>query len=82
MRFPRHSGHGVAFARSCARRRRPSASLRTGPPCRRWNAWSQGGWDRLVVMENEKIVGLVTRSAIAHFTCSCIISDEIRRASV
>jgi CBS domain-containing protein len=27
----------------------------------------QGGWDRLVVMENEKIVGLVTRSAIAHF---------------
>jgi Zn-dependent protease len=27
----------------------------------------QGGWDRLVVMENEVIVGLVTRSAIAHF---------------
>ena len=27
----------------------------------------QGGWDLLVVMENEKIVGLVTRSAIAHF---------------
>jgi CBS domain-containing protein len=27
----------------------------------------QGGWDRLVVMENEKIVGLVTRSGIAHF---------------
>ena len=27
---------------------------------------AQGGWDRLVVMENEKIVGLVTRSAIAH----------------
>ena len=27
----------------------------------------QGGWDRLVVMENEKIVGLITRSAIAHF---------------
>jgi len=27
----------------------------------------QGGWDRLVVMENEEIVGLVTRSAIAHF---------------
>jgi len=27
----------------------------------------QGGWDRLVVMENEAIVGLVTRSAIAHF---------------
>jgi Zn-dependent protease/predicted transcriptional regulator len=27
----------------------------------------QSGWDRLVVMENEKIVGLVTRSAIAHF---------------
>jgi CBS domain-containing protein len=28
---------------------------------------AQGGWDRLVVMENEKIVGLVTRSAIARF---------------
>ena len=27
----------------------------------------QGEWDRLVVMENEDIVGLVTRSAIAHF---------------
>ena len=27
----------------------------------------QGGWDRLVVMENEDIVGLITRSAIAHF---------------
>ncbi len=27
----------------------------------------QGGWDRLVVMENEVIVGLITRSAIAHF---------------
>jgi predicted transcriptional regulator len=27
----------------------------------------QGGWDLLVVTENEKIVGLVTRSAIAHF---------------
>ncbi len=27
----------------------------------------QGGWDCLVVMENEEIVGLVTRSAIAHF---------------
>ena len=27
----------------------------------------QGGWDRLVVMENEEIVGLVTRSAIDHF---------------
>ena len=27
----------------------------------------QGGWDRLVVMENEEIVGLVTRSGIAHF---------------
>ena len=27
----------------------------------------QSGWDRLVVMENEEIVGLVTRSAIAHF---------------
>jgi len=27
----------------------------------------QGEWDRLVVMENEKIVGLVTRSGIAHF---------------
>ena len=27
----------------------------------------QGGWDLLVVMENEKIIGLVTRSAIAHF---------------
>jgi predicted transcriptional regulator len=27
---------------------------------------AQGGWDRLVVMENDKIVGLVTRSAIAH----------------
>jgi predicted transcriptional regulator len=27
----------------------------------------QGGWDRLVVMQNEKIVGLITRSAIAHF---------------
>ena len=28
---------------------------------------AQGGWDCLVVMENEKIVGLVTRSAITHF---------------
>jgi len=27
---------------------------------------AQGGWDRLVVMEHEEIVGLVTRSAIAH----------------
>ena len=27
----------------------------------------QGGWDCLVVMENGEIVGLVTRSAIAHF---------------
>lgn len=27
----------------------------------------QGGWDRLVVMENEEIVGLITRSAIVHF---------------
>jgi Zn-dependent protease len=27
----------------------------------------QSGWDRLVVMENEEIVGLVTRSAVAHF---------------
>jgi CBS domain-containing protein len=27
----------------------------------------QGGWDCLVVMENEEIVGLVTRSAIAQF---------------
>ena len=27
---------------------------------------AQSGWDRLVVMENEKLVGLVTRSAIAH----------------
>ncbi len=27
----------------------------------------QGGWDRLVVMENEEIVGLITRSAVAHF---------------
>ena len=27
----------------------------------------QGGWDRLVVVENEEIVGLVTRSAIAQF---------------
>ena len=27
----------------------------------------QGGWDRLVVMENEEIVGLITRSAIAQF---------------
>ena len=27
----------------------------------------QGGWDRLVVMENEDIVGLITRSAIVHF---------------
>ena len=27
----------------------------------------QGEWDRLVVMENEEIVGLVTRSGIAHF---------------
>ena len=26
---------------------------------------AQGGWDRLVVMENGEIVGLVTRSAIA-----------------
>ena len=28
---------------------------------------AQGGWDLLVVMENEKIVGLITRAAIAHF---------------
>ena len=28
---------------------------------------AQDGWDRLIVMENEEIVGLVTRSAIAHF---------------
>jgi CBS domain-containing protein len=28
---------------------------------------AQGGWDRLVVMENDEIVGLVTRSGIAHF---------------
>jgi len=27
----------------------------------------QSGWDRLVVMENGAIVGLITRSAIAHF---------------
>jgi Zn-dependent protease/CBS domain-containing protein len=27
----------------------------------------QGDWDRLVVLENEAIVGLITRSAIAHF---------------
>jgi Zn-dependent protease/CBS domain-containing protein len=27
----------------------------------------QSGWDRLVVMENEEIVGLITRSGIAHF---------------
>ena len=27
----------------------------------------QSGWDRLLVMENEEIVGLVTRSAVAHF---------------
>jgi CBS domain-containing protein len=27
----------------------------------------QGEWDRLVVMEKEEIVGLITRSAIAHF---------------
>jgi len=27
----------------------------------------QGGWDRLVVMENGEIVGLITRSAITHF---------------
>ena len=27
----------------------------------------QGGWDRLVVMENGAIVGLITRSTIAHF---------------
>ena len=27
----------------------------------------QGGWDRLVVMEDEAIVGLITRSAIAQF---------------
>ena len=27
----------------------------------------QSGWDRLMVVENEEIVGLVTRSAIAHF---------------
>ncbi|HKO30389.1 MAG TPA: site-2 protease family protein [Nitrospiraceae bacterium] len=28
---------------------------------------AQGGWDRLVVMENEEPIGLITRSAIAHF---------------
>ena len=27
----------------------------------------QSGWDRLLVMENEEIVGLVTRSAVAHY---------------
>jgi CBS domain-containing protein len=27
----------------------------------------QGEWDRLVVLENEEIVGLITRSAIARF---------------
>lgn len=27
----------------------------------------QGGWDRLVVMEHGAVVGLITRSAIAHF---------------
>jgi Zn-dependent protease/CBS domain-containing protein len=27
----------------------------------------QSGWDRLVVMENEEIVGLITRSSVAHF---------------
>lgn len=27
----------------------------------------QSGWDRLLVMENEEIVGLVTRSAVTHF---------------
>jgi predicted transcriptional regulator len=28
---------------------------------------AQGGWDLLVVMENDEIVGLITQSAIAHF---------------
>jgi len=28
---------------------------------------AQGGWDRLVVLENESIVGLITRSSIARF---------------
>jgi CBS domain-containing protein len=28
---------------------------------------AQGGWDRLVVTENEEIVGLITRSAIARY---------------
>jgi Zn-dependent protease/predicted transcriptional regulator len=28
---------------------------------------AQGGWDRLVVLEKEEIVGLITRSAIARF---------------
>jgi CBS domain-containing protein len=28
---------------------------------------AQGEWDRLVVLENEEIVGLITRSAIARF---------------
>jgi hypothetical protein len=28
---------------------------------------AQGGWDCLVVMEHGDIVGLVTRSAIAHY---------------
>jgi Zn-dependent protease/CBS domain-containing protein len=27
----------------------------------------QSGWDRLLVMENEEIVGLVTRSSVVHF---------------
>ena len=27
----------------------------------------QSGWDRLLVMENEEIVGIVTRSSVAHF---------------
>ena len=42
-RFPQPSGRGAAFARSCARRRRPSVSLRTGPSCRRWTAWPRAG---------------------------------------
>jgi Zn-dependent protease/predicted transcriptional regulator len=50
---------------------RPASSAFCIPPdwsvMQAMERMAQGGWDRLVVMENEKIVGLVTRSGIAHF---------------
>ena len=36
-------------------------------PVRGMDLMAQGEWDRLVVLENREIVGLITRSAIARF---------------